>query len=239
MSRIYSDNLEHASSTAAFFDVDGTLTSVRVWKGMLNYFQERDLKKVTHRLYMLSHYPTYILRKLGLMSEAAFRRPWAADMAWYFRDETPEDCQAIWDWITDNYLPGNWRDDVREILESHLAAGDVVVLVSSGPLPLTHHIAHHLGADHAVGTDLEIRDGRYTGRSLRPICIDTYKASMAQDYLQKNSFNIDLTGSHSYADSTSDLPILEMVGHPVAVYPDGDLLNIAITREWKILPTEV
>jgi HAD superfamily hydrolase (TIGR01490 family) len=225
--------------TAAFFDVDGTLTRVRVWKGMLEYFQERRLRRGTHLLYMLLHYPTYVLRKLGLMSEAAFRRPWAADMAWYFRDETPEGCQDIWNWITDQYLPGNWRDDVREILESHLAAGEAVVLVSSGPLPLIQHIAHHLGTDHAVGTDLETRDGRYTGRSLKPICIDTYKASMAQDYLQKNSFNIDLTGSHSYADSTSDLPILEMVGHPVAVYPDIDLLKIAKMRKWKILPAQV
>ena len=203
---------------------------------MLDYFQQRGLRRGTHLFYMGLHYPTYILRKLGLISEAVFRKPWAENMAWYFRGYTPQQCQAIWDWITEEYLPGHWRDDIRTVLESHLKAGEPVVLVSSGPLPLIQHIAREVGTEHAVGTQLEMRDGRYTGRSLKPICIDTYKASMAQEYLQQLGLDIDYPGSHSYADSSSDLVVLEMVGSPVAVYPDEGLRKVAERRGWRILP---
>lgn len=61
---MHSNSIE---SAAAFFDVDGTLTSERVWKGMLEYFQLRGLRRGTHFLYVGLHYPTYIFRKLGMI----------------------------------------------------------------------------------------------------------------------------------------------------------------------------
>ena len=38
---------------------------------------------------------------------------------------------------------------------------------------------------------------------------------------------IDLAASYAYSDSASDVPMLEMVGHPVAVNPDAELSEIA------------
>ena len=222
--------------SAAFFDVDGTLTKERVWRGMLEYFKMNGMKRGTHYAYLLLHYPTYILYKARLISEVTFRKPWAANMAWYLRGYQPKECDPIWDWIVTVFMHGNWRDDVLSILHANLNQNNPVVLVSSGPIPIIARIAKHFGCEHAVGTNLEIKDGRYTGRSLRPICIDTYKASMAKEYLARIGIQIDYQNSTAYADSTTDLSMLEMVGHPTAVYPNSGLREIATRRDWRLFP---
>lgn len=231
-----SDNAQPDQKIAAFFDIDGTLTSERLWKGMLEYFKRNGSRRWTHRAYIGLNFPTYILRKMGLISEVAFRRPWAANMAWYLRGCTPEDCEPMWNWVVEEYMQGAWREDSIAILKQYLKKGVPVVLVSSGPQPLTQHVARELGTEHAVGTKLEMRDGRYTGRSLKPVCIGEFKASLAKAYLAEVGFDVDLAASYAYADSTSDLGLLEMVGHPVATYPDEGLRKVAIERGWEIFP---
>ena len=42
--------------------------------------------------------------------------------------------------------------------------------------------------------------------------------------------------SVAYADSIYDLPVLEMVGRPVAVYPDEELAAVALERGWTVVP---
>ena len=224
------------SRNAAFFDVDGTLTSGRTWRGFLEYFRTNGLRRGTHFAYMGYHLPLYFLRRLGLISESRFRGAWSADMAWYVRGCTIEDARPVWDY-TIEYIDKFWRDDTRAILDRHLKDGDLVVLVSSGPLPLLRRTAQELGIEHVVGTRFEVIDGRYTGRSLRPVCTDKYKASLTKEYLQDKGLSVDFASSFAYADSIADLPMLEMVGNPVAVYPDASLEEIALQRGWQTYPT--
>ena len=47
--------------------------------------------------------------------------------------------------------------------------------------------------------------------------------------------DIDLTASYAYADSYSDLGLFEMVGHPVAVYPDKKLADLAREKGWRVV----
>jgi len=171
-----------------------------------------------------------------LISEGAFRAPWAAHLAWYVRGYTVEHSQEVWDWAVERFLSRYWREDTRRILDQHRQAGDLVFLVSSGPLPMVERIAREFGAQHAVGTHFEVKSGRYTGRALPPTVIDTYKASATQDYIRSSGLSVDLPASFAYADAISDLSLLEMVGHPVAVYPDQALRAIDVQRAWKIFP---
>lgn len=221
---------------AAFFDIDGTLTSDRVWKGLMGYFRHHNLRRFTHTAFLSVHYPLYFLRRMRLLSTTTFRARWAANLSWYVRGYTLEQAAAVWDWTVENYLAGVWRTDVRAVLSSHLGDGDPVVLVSSGPLPLIQRVARELGTPYAVGTRFEVRDGRYTGRSLEPVCIGTYKASLAQALLRENGLEVDLRASSAYADSTTDLAMLEMVGRPVATYPDAELQAVARDRSWPVYP---
>src|SRR3972149_8106872 len=134
---------------AAFFDVDGTLTTERVWRGMLEYFRQRGLRRWTHRIFWAYHLPIYLLYKVGLASQAAFRRPWAAPLAWFIRGYSVEQAQQVWDWVAQTYLKPFWRQDALDLIKKHKAVGDLVVLVSAGLTPLEEAIAKVVGADVA------------------------------------------------------------------------------------------
>ncbi len=221
----------------SFFDIDGTLTRERTWKAIIEYFRQRRQRRIVHLQFLAAHYPIFFLFRLGLISNSNFRRPWAAHLAWYFGGLTLEESAPIWDWGVKNYLSQYWREDTCSILESRRQSGDLVMLVSSGPLPMVKRIAAELGADHCVGTTFEVRAGRYTGKAVEPIVIDEIKASATLAYLTTNGIEVDLSSSYAYADSAPDLSMLEMVGHPVATYPDSELRKIAVQRGWEIFPT--
>jgi HAD superfamily hydrolase (TIGR01490 family) len=221
---------------AAFFDVDGTLTTSHVWHGMMSYFKTHRKRKWTNRFFWWFHSPYFLLRRLGLISEGVFRKPWAAHLAWYVRGYTSEQAKDLWDWIVEEYLSKVWRTDTRHLLDEHRAEGDLVVLVSGGPLPLLRRIAQELGVDHVVGTEFEIKNGRFTGRSKEPICIDENKAKLTRSYLEDNDLEIDMEASFAFADSASDLPLLKLVGHPVATYPNEGLEKVARERGWRLFP---
>lgn len=223
-----------SSNTAALFDIDGTLTQVRTWKGYIEYFRRRKIKRTTHLAFLAVHYPLYFLHRLGLISASGFRRPWASHLAWYVRGFTQDNARPIWDAALQS-LKGAWQTETRRMLEDHLKSGDLVMLVSSGPLPMVERIAAELCVEHYIGTRFEIQNGVYTGRCLHPIVIDETKAITALAYLNEKNFPIDLQASFAYADSTTDLSLLEMVGNPVAAYPDGGLQEIAIQRGWRIV----
>ena len=74
-------------------------------------------------------------------------------------------------------------------------------------------------------------DGRYTGE-LEFYCVGEGKAQAIRSLAGR--VGVDLEGSYAYSDSVSDLPMLETVGHPVAVNPDKDLRKEAETRGWDV-----
>lgn len=202
----------------------------------MDYFRHHGLKRLTHWTFLGLHYPLYLLRSPGLISEVWFRTQWAAHLGWYLRGVSLAHSQPIWDYVVEQHLASHWRMDSRALLEEHRDAGDLVVLVSSGPAPLMRRIAAELGVEHAVGTEFEVQEGVFTGRHVGPVCIDGYKASLTLAYLRQRGLEVDLDASRAYADSTSDLPLLELVGHPVATYPDAALRVIAVARNWEIFP---
>lgn len=221
--------------TAAFFDVDGTLTTERVWRGVLEYYKRRGTRQWTYRAFWTYHMPLFILHKAHLLSQSAFRTPWAAHLAWFLRGDTEADAQPVWDWVAQEYLQPFWRTDARDLLRQHKQEGQLIVFVSAGPTPLVERIAKEFGADLAIGTQPAVRDGRYTGGITGPVCIDAQKATQAQQALQQRGLDVDLATSTAYADGATDVALLEMVGHPVAFHPDEQLKPIAQTRGWKIV----
>ncbi|MCL5428776.1 MAG: HAD-IB family hydrolase [Chloroflexi bacterium] len=223
------------ATKAAFFDVDGTLTTERVWRGMLEYFKSRGLRLWTRRFFWLVHMPVYMLYKIGIVSQSAFRRPWAAHLPWFIRGYSIEQAQEVWDWVAKEYLKPFWRSDALDLIKQHKAAGDLVVLVTAGLTPLGEAIAKEVGADLAVGTLPRLHAARYTGGLAGPICIDEQKAELAQKVLKEQGIEVDLTASSAYADSTTDIYLLEMVGSPIAFHPDEDLRPIAVTRGWRVV----
>jgi HAD superfamily hydrolase (TIGR01490 family) len=118
------------------------------------------------------------------------------------------------------------------LVELHRERGEPVYVVSATLQEIVSHVAQDLGFDGALGTVAEVKDGVYTGRSLRPLHGEA-KAVAVRELAAEEG--LDLGASTAYSDSASDLPFLEAVGRPVVVNPDRRLRRVARERGWPVL----
>lgn len=220
----------------AFFDLDGTLTTVHVWQALARHHRETRTKRLALWRYSAAHYPLYFVYRLGLISREEAYTSWARDLSWLVSGMTTEEGQAVFDWAADRQVCPGFRPDVVEILRRHQARGHRVVLVSGTMQPLLETIGARLGADACIGTVPEQRDGRYTGRAVPPVCLGSGKVLRLRQYLEGPGADIDAAASFAYGDGQWDVPLLESVGHPVAVYPEPGLRDEAGRRGWPVLP---
>ena len=118
------------------------------------------------------------------------------------------------------------------IIDDHRRSGRRVVVVSTSPDEIVRPLCRYLGIEDVIATRSEIdEDGRYTGT----IELYAYGPAKAQAMVEMAANqDIDLSASYAYSDSITDIPMLEAVGHPVAVNPDSDLLEAATERNWEI-----
>jgi HAD superfamily hydrolase (TIGR01490 family) len=220
--------------TAAFFDIDGTLTSNNVWKGIMVFHVRRGRRRLTHALFLALHYPLLLPRGLRLLSESTFRRLWTLHLTWYFRGYEAAQMRELSEWVAREYTAPIRREDVLVKVREHLGRGDVVAFVSGAPTPFVEAIAAMWNVPHAIGSPVGVKDGRYTGRMGAP-CIDQQKAVYVRQYFAEKKIEIDYAASYAYADSFSDMGLFQTVGHPVAVYPDKQLRALAEAQGWPIL----
>jgi HAD superfamily hydrolase (TIGR01490 family) len=233
-----SDSLCDMPQPVALFDIDGTLTTDNVWNGIMSYSAGRSdtlRHLVTHAAFVGLNYPMLIPRALGLLSETSFRRIWGQRLAWYFRGFDDEQMTAMTHWVAYTATAPMVRQDVLSRLRGHVEDGLPVALVSGAPMPFVTALAGMWGVPHAIGSPVEFRDGHYTGRLTGPPCVDAQKATYTRAYFVENAIPVDYASSFAYADSYSDLGLFELVGHPVAVYPDRALKGLAEQRGWEIL----
>jgi HAD superfamily hydrolase (TIGR01490 family) len=120
------------------------------------------------------------------------------------------------------------------IAHDHQDAGRRVYIVTAAAHELADKLAHVMGLDGAIGSHLsEVRDGRYTGRVTGAFLYGEAKAGAVSEIAVRD--RLDLAASYAYSDSASDLPMLELVGHPVAVNPDPELAALAREHGWEVL----
>jgi putative phosphoserine phosphatase/1-acylglycerol-3-phosphate O-acyltransferase len=108
----------------------------------------------------------------------------------------------------------------------------VVAIVSGATAFVVRPIAAHLGIEHILYTRLEVENGLFTGRVIEPICFEEGKIYWLQQFIEEQG--IDLAKSYFYTDSITDLPLLDLVGHPVATNPDPLLYRTAVKRRWPV-----
>jgi HAD superfamily hydrolase (TIGR01490 family) len=123
---------------------------------------------------------------------------------------------------------------VLAIAHEHQDAGRRVYIVTAAPHDLAQMLAGVLALDGGLGSEIsEVDNGVYTGR---PTGLFMYRSGKAQGITElAEREGIDLAASYAYSDSESDLPMLECVGHPVAVNPDVSLLKMARAQGWEVL----
>lgn len=121
--------------------------------------------------------------------------------------------------------------EARTLVELHRSKGHPIVMVTSATRYQAAPIVRDLGVDHLYCTELEVADGRITGRAAP--CFGVGKRTAAEHFVRLRG--ADLGRAFFYSDSSDDLPLLEAVGRPVAANAKLALARIAADRGWPSL----
>jgi HAD superfamily hydrolase (TIGR01490 family) len=215
---------------AAFFDLDKTLlpgsSLFPLAREMYRqkYFTLRDLARLA------SDQLRY--RLIGAESEGPMERARAASLS-AIKGRSREDMAEVGLAVAREELIPRLYPQAVELLSRHKRAGREVYIASSSPEDYLVLLARELGIDGVVGTRAEVVDDRYTGELDGPLIHGPEKAERVRQLAADR--DIDLAHSFAYSDSINDLPLLELVGNPVAMNPDLKLRAIARQRAWQVL----
>src|SRR6266540_6738069 len=124
-----------------------------------------------------------------------------------------------------------------ELMNRHKRAGREVYISSSSPEDFLAILSTELGMDGVIGTRAQVENGVYTGHLDGELCNREEKARRVAELADERG--IDLVRCYAYSDSINDLPLLELVGNPVAMNPDRPLLRIARQRGWQVIDLRV
>lgn len=214
--------------SAAFFDLDKTVIAKASMVAFGRSFYREGL--ISRRLVVRALWGQLIYMHLGASEEKlarmrdsvlALTRGWQKDRV---RRIVAEALEKVVEPIT--------YAEALDLIDQHRRDGDLVVIVSASPEEIVEPLGRYLGVDRVIATRAEVDDeGKYTGRT------DLYAYGPQKAVAMRQLADvegIDLTASYAYSDSATDIPMLEAVGHPVAVNPDRELARAARSRSWEI-----
>lgn len=130
-------------------------------------------------------------------------------------------------------IAGMMLPKALELIEKHRARGDILLIITATNRFVTEPIAKKLGIDNLLATEPEIINQRYTGKITGIPCFQQGKVKRLEKWLDEH--RLDLRGAWFYSDSANDLPLLNVVDHPVAVDPDEKLERVAREKNWPII----
>jgi HAD superfamily hydrolase (TIGR01490 family) len=122
--------------------------------------------------------------------------------------------------------------EAAALIEEHQAAGRDVVLVSASGEEIVRPIGSQLGVRDIIATRMGVTDGRYNGE-VEFYAAGASKVDAVGDLAKERGY--DLADCYAYSDSSSDIPLLECVGHPTVVNPDRALRRMALENAWPVL----
>jgi HAD superfamily hydrolase (TIGR01490 family) len=217
-----------AGRAAAFFDLDRTLLRRSSTLALASAFRRHGV--ITRAQAAKAAFWQLLFVARGTSKERV--RAASEEGLMLLRGYTPERMQVLVAESLETVLrPLVYAEPLR-LLERHRDRGEPSYIVSAALQEVVDAIARDLGFDGALGTICEVRDGAYTGRSIRSLHGENKAAAVRE---LAGAEGIDLTASTAYSDSHTDLPFLEVVGNPVAVNPDRELRRVAAARGWTML----
>jgi HAD superfamily hydrolase (TIGR01490 family) len=168
----------------------------------------------------------------GTVSPVDYCNFHAATLAGYSPDELlPLRQRFCRDWIVPR-IP----DDARELLQRCRDRGETLVLTTATNRVVSELTAADLGVDHYLCTELELADGRYTGRTCGILNMRSGKVERVRQWLLESGLPEQLLHEASFhTDSINDLALLSAVRRPIVVDPDSRLESTALRKGWTVL----
>ena len=218
-------NLPDGPQIGAFFDFDRTLIS-----GYSAFaFIEEQIKR--------GHLsPRELVELFGAMASFGLGRMGFSGMmlamSQFLRGIREDSYANFGNELFESHIARSIYPESRALVNAHLSKGHTVAVISSATPYQVAPAARDLGIEHVLCTRLEVENGVFTGAVVRPTCFGPGKVTAAESLVEHHG--VDLRQSFFYSDSDDDIELLERVGNPRPLNPNGRLTAIAEHRGWPI-----
>lgn len=214
----------------AVFDIDGTIFRSSLTVELVNGFFRAGIFPKSAKKEMEADYLAWMDRKAHYDQ---FTKKLIEILFKHLPGQKKEDV----DKVVDDIL--SWQKDrvyryTRDLIKKLKKQKYHLIAISGSPTYIVQKFAIGMGFDIAYGLFYEAVEGVFTGNviSLDPV---EHKERVLKHILEKYEINPDLKNSYAVGDTHIDIPLLEMVGHPVAFNPNQELAKYAKKKQWKIV----
>jgi len=214
------------SEVIAFFDLDHTLLDGA--NGTIYAVQMVREKLMARRVLLLVIWYS-ILYKLNRLPREAVYKKVLDEMGRY----TVLRMIELMDYGFEQFIIPKLYAGGVDIVREHRDKGHRTVIATAAGEYIAERVRAQLGADDIIATPTPIKGEHMTSEQMGPFAFMEGKLEMAKQYCADHG--ADLDNCWFYSDSTSDLPLLEAVGHPVLVNPQLKLRLAVRGRGWPIL----
>ena len=212
---------------AAFFDFDKTLLEVESGRLGIQWLWDRRMVPLG---YILKIQAANFFYQRQLLSDERMVR---ILLTFYKKRRFLEFQKGAQDFYK-QYLMPHLAPRILSKVRFHKNQGHLLVLISGSVRYMLEPVVKDLEFDYLLCTDLEVGpDGIMTGKPKGPVCVDQNKKTLTLELA--HNIGLDLDNSYAYGNHQSDLPLLEIVGHPHVVEPTQILKKVARQKSWPIL----
>ncbi|MCW1250048.1 HAD-IB family hydrolase [Acaricomes phytoseiuli] len=213
---------------AAFFDVDNTLMRGASLFHVARKMYQKQAFTMRQALGFAWKQTMFILRGEDLEDIRSIQNS-ALSLAAGIRTEFVEE---VGEEVYDEMIASKIWPGAKALADQHLRVRRRVWLVTATPVEVAKVIAQRLSLTGALGTVCEVEDGAYTGRLVGEVLHGPAKAQAVRELAARE--HLDLEQCWAYSDSHNDIPLLSLVGHPVAINPDAKLRKHARDQNWPV-----
>ena len=210
----------------AAFDFDGTL--IGGYSGAMMYEERRKRKEVTREEFTNS---------LGIVFKTITKMIEGSEMVAQsfarWEGKTHDEMQELSSHIYENAIQDAIFPEMREVIAAHRRAGHTIVVASSASRYQVEPAVKALGIDTLLCTELEVNEGKLTGKLSGENLFGAGKAAAIKAFVEERGFS--LSDTHFYADGSEEVGLMKSVGHPHPVNPGSKLVEAAKKNKWPVL----
>tara|TARA_B100000029_G_scaffold198492_2_gene196815 strand:+ start:53855 stop:54526 length:672 start_codon:yes stop_codon:yes gene_type:complete len=215
------------ASGAAFFDVDGTIINATIVHYYV-YYRTSGYSDLKRRIWMIGFFPKIIYYFfLDKINRSYFIKRFYLQ----YQGFQHEECLSKSEQLFKELISPRLFAGAVERIRNHQKNGDKVVLVTGSLDFIMEPLVKYIKADKLIALTMKVKHGRLTGETIGDPIGDNEKARIVLEYAEEHS--IVLAQSYAYADSSSDLPLLNLVGNAIVINPGNKLKKIADANGWE------
>lgn len=216
----------------ALFDFDGTLYPRETFETLRAHLKDHPKFKKNYKHFVRHFAPTYFGYKMKLVPKIKMQHRALESYVLSFKGYSKKDIDGFFADVA-KPMSTELRTTLLEKIKELKDENYYVVLISGAFIPLLESLFKDVGFDYIVGSKIHYKGETLDYKSRFERVFADRKIDIIKEHFKNKE--VDWKNSQAYSDSITDIKMLELVGQPVAVTPDNDLLSVAQDKNWKIL----